>query len=90
MSYNKRIKNYKKAIQATKGLIFKAMFVKDNGETRTMLARIGVRKGLTGKGKGYKYDNRLTVYDMQKQAFRTIPLDRLLELKMFGQTWVLW
>jgi hypothetical protein len=39
-----------KLIKSTNGAIFGVSFVKANGETRDMAARLGVRKGLTGKG----------------------------------------
>lgn len=65
---------------------FSAEFIKKNGEKRKMLARLGVKKYLKGGTKGYEYDDLLTVYDMQKKAYRTIPVNRLLSVKANGKT----
>lgn len=51
------------------GRIFTVDFVKrGDGTIRTMSARRGVKKGVTGAGQSYdpKTKNLLTVYDMQK------------------------
>ena len=63
--------------------IFKAKFVKSDGSVREMRCRKGVKK--YAKGKGLRYDpasrGNLIVYDLDKRAYRTIPLRRVLELK---------
>ena len=86
----KRIKNIKKGIKGTNGLIFRATFVKQDGHIRNMIARIGVTKGLKGSDRKAKSEEYLTVFDMEKKAFRTINLDSMLELKMYNQTFVVW
>lgn len=65
---------------------FGATFVKKNGEIRKMLCRVGVKKYLKGGVKKYDYDDLLTVYDLKKKAYRTIPLSRLLTLNAKGKT----
>jgi hypothetical protein len=73
------MREFRKEVQ---GKIFSVVFRKKNGELRTMQARLGVKKGLTGEG--LKYDaearNNLIVYDMQKQAYRTVKFDSVLYL----------
>ena len=64
---------------------FSATFVKKNGEIRKMLCRTGVKKYLKGGQKRYDYDDILTVYDVQKKGYRTIPLGRLLTVNAKGK-----
>jgi hypothetical protein len=77
-----------KLIKSTNGAIFGVSFVKANGETRDMAARLGVRKGLTGKGQAYdpsEYD-LLTVYDMQRLAYRMVRLTTLVSVTVKGRS----
>jgi hypothetical protein len=72
----------------TEGKVFTVTFVKrTNGETRVMNCRKGVRKGVTGEGLKYdpKTKNLVTVYDMQKGAFRMIALESIRRVAMEGQ-----
>jgi hypothetical protein len=75
------------------GKIFSVIFKKKTGnqEIRTMVARVGVApknpssKGLTdNQKKAKKVNNLLTVYDMQKNNYRTISCDRILQIKFKG------
>ena len=62
--------------------IFRIDFTKKDNTFRIMICRGGVKKGVTGKGLKYNpkdYNNRI-VFDMQKDAFRTIPLERVHSL----------
>jgi hypothetical protein len=75
---------------AKQGRIFTVDFIKrTNGELRTMVCRRGVRKGITGRGMNYDPLSKalLTVFDVQKNAYRMISLDNLVSLKMGGKTW---
>jgi len=70
------------------GHIFAVEFVKrTDGSIREMLCRTGVTKGTKGGSMGYDPANHglLSVYDMQKQGFRSIPVDAILHLSMDGQ-----
>jgi len=74
---------------ARNGRIFTVEFIKrTNGEFRTMVCRRGVRKGITGRGMNYDPLSKalLTVWDIQKNAYRMISLDNLVSLKMGGRT----
>lgn len=67
--------------------IFSAEFEKLDGTIRKMTARLGVKKHL--KGGELSYDaaarNNLIVFDMVKQAYRTIAFDRLRAIKIAGE-----
>ena len=80
----------KEIIQLTKGgRIFSAAFIKKDGELRKGLFRLGVKKGV--KGKGFSFDpiarGLISVYDMKKGAFRFITASRLLSLNADGVRW---
>lgn len=70
------------------GKIFAVEFVKrTDGTIREMLCRTGVTKGTHGGSMGYDPANHglLSVYDMQKKGFRSIPVDAIIHLSMDGQ-----
>lgn len=63
------------------------MFVKKDGSLREMVARLGVTKGVKGVGRSYdeiKKFNLLTVWDVQKKAFRRIQLGTIKKVKVRG------
>lgn len=71
------------------GHIFSVQFVKKDGSLRDMVCRKGVRKGVKGTGAGYgegAIKPLRTVFDMKKAAFRMIPTDRIVRLKVKGRT----
>jgi hypothetical protein len=63
----------------TKGKIFSLEFTKRDGTTRKMTCRLGVKKGLNGKGKRYNDQDKgiITVFDMSKRQYRSIRLDSI-------------
>ena len=67
--------------------MFSLEFVKKDGTKRIMLARFNVKKGLTGKGQKYNPDDYdlLNVYDMNKEGYRSVPLNRLLWIRTKGK-----
>jgi len=67
--------------------IFSAVFIKKNGERREMVCRLGVKKHLKGGELAYdaKARNLLPVFDMQKEAYRMININTLVELKINGK-----
>lgn len=82
----------KKMIHDTRGKIFGVSFTKKDGSHRDMTARLGVTKHLKGdEGKGRIYNpsdyNMLCVFDVKKEGYRTIPFDRLLELRFNKETY---
>tara|TARA_A100001201_G_scaffold138264_1_gene129036 strand:+ start:2116 stop:2418 length:303 start_codon:yes stop_codon:yes gene_type:complete len=62
--------------------IFRIDFTKKDNTFRIMICRGGVKKGVTGKGLKYnpKDYNNAIVFDMQKDGFRTIPIERVHSL----------
>lgn len=70
------------------GKFFTVTFIKKDGTIRKMNARLGVTKGLTGKGMAYNpiERNLLPVFDMHKQAYRMINADTIQKIKFEGQT----
>lgn len=70
------------------GTLFKVVFVKrTTGELREMVCRFGVSKGVTGEG--LKFDplekGLIVVFDMQKKAYRSIPVENIQKLVIRGE-----
>ena len=76
----------KQYIYETNGQIFSAVFRKKNGEKRLMNCRTKVRKYVKGIGLKFKPQERglVTVFDLQKGAYRFINLETLDQLKIAG------
>lgn len=68
------------------GKIFSVVFQKKDGTLREMVCRLGVTKHLKGGVKKYDSDalNYLTVFDMQKQDYRTINVNTLKSITFEG------
>jgi len=69
------------------GRIFGVWFVKrTTGETRHMVCRTGVKKHLKGGGRSYdpKAKGLLNVYDVQKQGYRSIPIENVIQIEHHG------
>ena len=69
------------------GEIFGVSFIKRNtGELRTMSARLGVKKFLRGGNLSYSPAEKqlLTVFDMAKKGYRSIPLDAIKRVSVGG------
>ena len=68
-----------KTIMDTKGKFFTTTFIKKDGTLRKMTARLGVSKGVNGKG--LKFDpadkNLVVVYEMSKDAHRMININTI-------------
>lgn len=73
--------------QLAKNKIFTATFIKANGELRTLNCRLNVKKYLKGGiSTVVNRDDLITVFDMQINQYRNIPLDRLIKLNINGET----
>ena len=69
------------------GRIFSLAFVKrTTGEVREMVCRRGVTAHLKGGPAAYNAaeKNLITVYDMQKNGYRSIPVENVLRVKRDG------
>lgn len=64
---------------------FTATFVKANGETRRMTARLGVRKYLRGTGASKQTRGLVTVWDCGKQSYRSFHLSAVRSLRANGK-----
>lgn len=73
----------KEQILATNGKFFSVSFIKKDGTTRKMTARLGVKKNI--KGVGLKFNpsekNLIVVFDVHKKAYRMINLSTILTFK---------
>ena len=69
--------------------IFSVIFEKKDGALREMVCRLGVTKHLKGRELKYSPEdyNYLTVFDMQKQEYRTININTLKRIKLDGVTY---
>lgn len=77
-------------IKGSSGKVFGVSFVKrTTGEVRTMSARTGVRKYITGEGLKFSPSqyNLVTVFDMNKRAYRMVNLEGVTGLNMEGATY---
>ena len=71
-----------------RGEIFGVKFYKKDGSARAMTCRLGVSKGVTGRGKSWgraEYPNLVTVFDMSRDGFRTVNLDTVQSVTAKGQ-----
>jgi hypothetical protein len=75
---------YRDLIRSSNGKIFHVEYFKKGGEFRKMNARIGVKKGVNGKG--LKYDpfekGYLVAFDMEKDGFRNINLNTIQSISL--------
>lgn len=75
------------------GTIFSVVFVKrTDGEIRTMVCRLGTVskvKGDAGQGPSYAASDKglLPVWDMQRNGWRSIPLDGIERITIKGETY---
>lgn len=78
---------YSNLIRGSQGKIFSVEFIKKDGELRKMNARIGVSKGVNGKGLKYDPFERgyLVVFDMGKDSFRTINLNTIQNISLIKE-----
>lgn len=84
---NDKFKALTDSILSSDGRVFSAMFLKKDGTVRHITARLGVKKGVNGKGlafdpysKGY-----LPVFDMQKKEYRFLNVNTIIETCIDGE-----
>jgi hypothetical protein len=70
-----------------KGKFFRACFIKKDGTIREMTARFGVKSHLKGGELTWNPEafNHIVVFDVEKEAYRTINLDKLIYLRYNGK-----
>ena len=70
------------------GKFFSVEFIKrTTGKKRLMLCRLGVKSHLKGGTKKFKDEdkNLLTVFDVNKKQYRSIPLDGIISVQIHGE-----
>jgi hypothetical protein len=75
------------AIKKTEGRIFTVKFIKrSTGEERVMKCRYGVARDLKGVGPAYSAEEHklITVYDIEKEGYRAIPIESISYVKIDG------
>ena len=75
-------------LKATHGKFFTVVFVKKDGTTRIMNARLGVSKHLKGGQSTLDPAQYLTVYDMQSEGYRAVNLATIISVTCGGVTLV--
>ena len=70
-------------IIAGNGAIFNVVFEKKDGTIRHMRCRLNVKKYVKGVGMRFNPEdyNLLVAYDLDKEGYRMIPLERVLYIK---------
>lgn len=70
-------------IMQTRGKFFSVSFIKKDGTTRKMTARIGVKKDIKGVGLRFNPSERdlIVAFDIHKRAYRMINLATILTFK---------
>lgn len=75
-------------IQQVGHRIFTVSFLKSSGEVRVLNGRRRVRKHLAGGRSTIGHcDHLISVFDMQKRAYRSFNKNRVLEMKYGGKVW---
>jgi hypothetical protein len=71
-----------------KGQLFTVTFHKKDGTLRTMRARLGMQRNLTGRGMSYNPASKglVTVWSADKQGYRTVKLDKVVSLSLRDRT----
>ena len=75
-------------VAASNGRFVSVTFIKKDGTERSMLCRLGVTKYLKGGESKLNADQYLTVFDVQKEAYRAINKDTIMSVKLAGTTFV--
>ena len=77
-------------IKDTKGEFFTVTFIKKDGTTRTMNARLGVKRYLKGGELPYDAMSKglLPVHDEQKDVYRMINLNTIISAKMENEEYI--
>jgi hypothetical protein len=82
----KTVKQFREFV-GDKGSLFSITFKKKDGSVRKMVARLGVKQNLTGRGMLYNAEerNNIVIFSMKDRAYRTLSIDRLISVKAFGE-----
>lgn len=76
-------------LRASNGKIVRVTFIKrTTGEVRVLVGRLGVKSHLKGGERAYDFEEKglVSIFDMQKRAYRCVPTESILELCAEGET----
>lgn len=79
-----------KLIRNSEGRFFTVKFIKrTDGSVREMNCRTGVVKHLRGGDAAYNFSEKglISVYSLDAEGYRTIPIENILELRFGGNTY---
>ena len=81
------VEHAKTLVKSTQGAIFAASFLKADGSLRRLNGRLGVVKGLTGRGMSYSPSayNLLPVWDIKAAGYRMLNFNTLISLTVDGE-----
>lgn len=82
----------KSLLLQNKDRIFSVHFIKKDGSLRKMICRLEVHKDVKGVGVNLSLEAAsriLKVWDIQKAGWRSIPLDRVIEVRMLKQKYTI-
>lgn len=81
--------NFVEFVQNSQGRFFEITYTtRRSGETRSIVCRSGVTKGLQGKGGTYDRASRglLTLFSVTDGGYRAIPIDSVISITYQGRT----
>ena len=83
--------NVRSFLEKTKGKIFSVKFTKQDGQQRKMVCRTGVTAYLNGGVNKVERADRayFTIFELQIAQYRTINLDTISEIRVFGKIWAI-
>jgi hypothetical protein len=69
------------------GKLFSVTFEKKDGSLRTMTARLGVRKYLTGGGSKFDAESlgMVRVFSMRDKGYRTVTAEKITRIKAYSR-----
>lgn len=81
------VRELRQLLLATGGKFFKVAFIKrGTGEPRKMLARLK-RTGAERVTQD-RWNSQMSVFDVEKREYRTVPLERVVHFRCGGVEWV--
>lgn len=85
-----RLEILNQIVAETKGRIFSATFVKKDGSSRNITARLGVHRDQKGgESTLINYPQYVTVFDMQKESYRALNLETLSRISCGSKTYTI-
>lgn len=71
-------------IEKSNGKMLTVTFVKQDGATRTLNGRLGVRKYIKGSSLKKSSNDYITIYDVQNKGYRSVNRDTIVAVRCEG------